>query len=363
MTTPTADFRSDTVTVPTPAMREAMANAAVGDDVFDEDPTVHELQNEAAALLGKEAGLFVPSGTMGNAIAMVLQAGRGEEVFVEQQSHTYAFEGGNLAWLCGATPRTFPSDRGKIDPAAIRKWVRPENDHFARAKLLCIENTHNMHGGAVVPLAHMQALQAVATDCGLKVHIDGARLFNAAVAADVPIRHFASCADTVQVCLSKGLGAPVGSLLVGTRAAITEGRRVRKALGGGMRQAGVIAAAGLLALRDGPALLVHDHARAHKLAVGFRDALQAAAKVAATSVDVDWAVTDPETNMVFVAFPGRPEITVALAAHLGEHHGVRVLALGELGLRFVLHHQIDDEMVTRCIRGFAQGLATVLPTA
>ncbi|MGE0432916.1 MAG: low specificity L-threonine aldolase [Planctomycetota bacterium] len=351
-TSPVADFRSDTVTVPTPAMREAMAAAPVGDDVFDEDPTVHRLQDEAAALLGKEAALFVPSGTMGNAIGVVLQATRGEEVLVEEQCHTFAFEGGNIAWLSGATPRMLRSDRGKIAPADVRNAVRAENDHFARAKLLCIENTHNMHGGAVVPLAHMRALRDVARECGLRVHLDGARLFNAAVAVGTTVRELADCADTVQICLSKGLGAPVGSLLLGTRAQMKEGRRVRKVLGGGMRQAGVIAAAGLLALHDGPALLAADHRRATALAAGFRQALTA------HGMPTDaWRVNEPETNMVFVSFPSRPQLAADIAARLGEQHRVRVLALGALGMRFVLHHQIDDAMVERCIAGFIESLA------
>lgn len=349
-----ADFRSDTVTTPTPEMYAAMVAAPLGDDVLGDEPTVMELQETAAAMLGHEAAVFVPSGTMANLIGISLHAGRGDEVLLEEWSHPFNFEGGGLAAIVGAMPRTLPSDRGKIDPARVRASIRPDDPHFTRTKLLCIENTHNMHGGSVVPLAHCQALREAATEAGLKVHLDGARLFNAAVAANVPAREFAALADTVSICLSKGLGAPVGSVLLLPKSQVKPAIRMRKMLGGGMRQAGVIAAAGLVALRDGPAKLADDHRRARELANGFLSAGENLGFTAGS--DGDMEVPTPETNMVFVRFPRHPEWHAQIVGALGAK-AIRALAPAGRGIRFVLHHQITDEMVARAVTAFADALA------
>ncbi len=345
-----ADFRSDTVTAPTPAMREAMAQAKVGDDVFDEDPTVHELQALGAERLGQEAALFLPSGTMANVVAIALQARRGDEVLLEEASHPYLFEGGGTAWIVGAQPRPIPSDRGRISPETVLEYIRPLNDHFPRTTLLCVENSHNMHGGTVVPLTRMRELRTVCDEHGLKLHLDGARLFNAAHAAGEPVKAFAEVADTVSISLAKGLGGPVGSLLAGSRAAITEARRIRKVLGGGMRQAGVIAAAGLVALREGPTWLGEDHRRAHDFAAGIREIAEH------FDIEERLEAAEPETNMVFVRLPYDEEAYTPIVEALAAQQ-VRVIALPGRGMRFVFHHQITDEHVRRALDAIRDAVA------
>ena len=243
------DLRSDTVTKPTEAMRRAMAEAEVGDDVYGEDPTVNRLEECAAEILGKEAALFVTSGTQGNQIAILCHAGPGDEIILEADSHIFYYEAGAASALAGVQTRPLPGRRGMMDPADVEGAIRGDDIHFPRTALICLENTHNRAGGAVLPLDRMAALREVA-DHRIPVHLDGARLFNAAVAMGVDVREFARFADSVSVCLSKGLGAPVGSLLAGEKAFIDEARQWRKRLGGGMRQAGVIAAPALLALTE-----------------------------------------------------------------------------------------------------------------
>lgn len=351
-----ADFRSDTVTVPTEAMRQAMAVARVGDDVFDEDPTIHELQGLAAELLGHEAALFMPTGTMANAVAIALQAHRGDEVLLEEASHPYLFEGGGSAWIAGAHPRPLPSDRGRIEPETVREHIRPLNDHFPRTTLLCVENSHNMHGGTVVSVKRMRELREVCDTHGLKMHLDGARLFNAAQAAGEPAQAFAKLADTVSISLAKGLGAPAGSLLAGSQAAMTEARRIRKVLGGGMRQAGVLAAAGLVALREGPGWLVEDHRRAQEFAAGVRGIAER------YDIEERLEAPEPETNMVFVRLPYDGEAYTPIVETLATHD-VRVIALPGRGMRFVFHHQITDEHVQRALTALREAVATHLSLA
>jgi threonine aldolase len=267
---PVVDLRSDTVTQPTPAMRAAMARAEVGDDVYGEDPTVNRLEELAAAKIGKEAALFVPSGTMGNALAILTHCRRGDEIVVGDRSHIYLDEAGGHARLNGSPARPVPNlPDGTLDRARLAVAFRGEDVHEARTGLLCIDDTHNMCGGRVLPPATLRELAAPAHARGLPVHMDGARVFNAAVALGIPAPALTAEVESVMFCLSKGLSAPVGSLLAGPRDFIAEARRMRKILGGGMRQAGILAAAGIIALTEMIERLAEDHANARRLADGL----------------------------------------------------------------------------------------------
>ncbi|MDJ0522559.1 MAG: GntG family PLP-dependent aldolase [Planctomycetota bacterium] len=333
-----ADFRSDTVTRPTPAMREAMAGAVVGDDVLGDDPTVKELEREVANLLGKEAALFVPTGSQGNQIAAHLHARPGQEIAVGENAHTYDWEMAGLAAISGLQARTLPAEKGRIDLEAARGALRPAGGHRPACLLLTTENTHNFHGGAVVPLEHLQELREIAIERGAKVHLDGARLWNAAAASGVALADYAATADSVMTCLSKALGAPVGSVLSGDADFIAEAHDVRKMLGGGMRQVGVLAAPGLVAVRDQRERLVEDHERAAKLAEGFL-------RVA----DVELPYGLPETNIVFVRAVGRDANALVSAL---ERAGVLTFATGPDTLRFVTHYDVNDHHVDRCLEAF-----------
>lgn len=269
---PVIDLRSDTVTQPTPAMREAMAEAEVGDDVYGEDPTLNRLEALAAEKVGKEAALFVPTGTMGNAIAILAHCRRGDEIIMGDRSHTYLYEVGGAARLNGSPVRVIPTlPDGRLDPERLAVSFMGDDVHEARTGLLCVENTHNMCGGRVLGPATLRALAEPARRRNIPVHMDGARLFNAAVSLGMPASALTSEVDSVMFCLSKGLSAPVGSMLAGTTEFIAEARRVRKLLGGGMRQAGVLGAAGILALTDMVDRLAEDHANAKHLAQGLAD--------------------------------------------------------------------------------------------
>ncbi len=325
------DFRSDTVTRPSPAMRRAMAEAEVGDDVYREDPTVNRLEALAAELLGFERAVYMPSGTMTNQVALLVHTRRGQEIIVTEGAHVYEFEPGAMANLSGASPRFVPSPYGVPDPEAVRRAVHT-SPHQAPTGLIALENTHNTAGGTVVPLAVQRAVQTVAREAGLPVHLDGARLFNAAVALGVEGREVAAGFDTVSVCLSKGLGAPVGSLLLGPAALEGEIRRYRKMLGGGMRQAGVLAAAGIVALTEGPQALARDHALARELAEGL----------VRLGLDVD--LKSVQTNMVFA----RVEDAPGFAARLREA-GVLINALGPDRVRFVAHRDLPDEAAAEAL--------------
>lgn len=325
------DLRSDTVTRPSDAMRRAMAEAEVGDDVYGEDPTVSRLEAKTAELLGMEAGLFVPSGTQGNLAALLAHCQRGDEYIVGHNAHTYQFEGGGAAVLGGIQPQPLPLDeRGCMDPAAVTATIKPDDVHFARSRLLCLENTWF---GQPLPMAYLEEMSALARDHGLARHLDGARVFNAAVYHGVPVGHITRYFDSASVCLSKGLGAPVGSVLCGSASLIRSARRWRKVLGGGMRQAGLIAAAGLHALEHHVDRLAEDHARAERLA----DGLEA----------LGLTVNRSGTNMLFVTLPDGDgqALAEALAAR-----GVRVNAGPRL--RLVTHLDVDDAAIERTIHAF-----------
>ena len=327
------DLRSDTVSRPTPAMREAIARAAVGDDVFGDDPTVNALQERIAAMLGKEAALFVSSGTQGNLCALMSHCERGDEAIVGQMAHTYRYEAGGGAVLGSIQPQPLPQQPdGTLRLEDIEAAVKPDDEHFARTRLLCLENTWN---GKVLPLGYLEAATALARRHGVATHLDGARLFNAVVASGTPVGEIARHFDSVSVCFSKGLGAPIGSALCGSREFIARARRVRKMLGGGMRQAGLLAAAALHALDHHVDRLAIDHANAKRLADGL---------VRIPGI----TVVPPDTNIVFADVEdGRG---AALLAHL-ESRGV--LATGLIGLRFVTHLDVDAQGIDRAIAAVA----------
>lgn len=335
----TIDLRSDTVTEPTDEMRRAMAAAPVGDDVYGEDPTVNELEETGARLLGHEAALFLPSGTMANQTALLTHTRRGDEVLLDAESHIFWYETGGLSMLAGCQPMPIPSD-GVLRPDDVVRALREPNIHFPRTRLLCLENTHNRHGGAVMTAEETEDLVAAAREAGLKVHLDGARLFNAAAALGVPVSRLAAPVDSVMVSLSKGLSAPVGSLLAGSREFIAEARRHRKVLGGGMRQAGILAAAGIIGLTAMAHRLIEDHRRARLLAEGL-------AQIPGLGVDPARVVT----NIVPVDLP--PAMTSEQGASSIARHGVLVNAVGPGRVRLVTHRHIDDEHVDAVLRAAA----------
>lgn len=336
-----SDFRSDTVTLPTAAMRLAMAEADVGDDVYGEDPTINRLQEVAAALFGCEAALFVPSGTMANQIAIKHFTRPGDEIILEASSHPQLFEGGGMALISGVQSRNIKGVRGVMDLDEILSSIHPGGDiHNPRTSLVILENTHNMGGGTVLGIDYVSRVADAVHERGIPLYVDGARIFNAAVAAGVPVSRYAGCVDMISCCLSKGLGAPVGSLLVGRAEAIKNCLRIRKPLGGCMRQAGILAAAGLIALQEGPSHLESDHARAKVLARGL-------AKLPAIDVDPD--LVDTNIIMARVTRPGADRIGAAM-----KKAGVLIHALFGHTLRFVTHRDLDDSDVDRAIAAMKQ---------
>jgi threonine aldolase len=336
------DLRSDTVTLPTPAMRQAIAAADVGDDVFGEDPTVRRLEARTAEMLGKEAALFVPSGTMANQLAIRAHTEPGDEVLVEGQAHIYYYEAGAPAALSGVMCRCLAGQRGIFTAADVRAALRPPDQHFARTRMVCVENTHNRGGGSIWPLEAVTAVVVVARECGLRLHLDGARLWNASAATGLPERAYAAPFDSVNVCFSKGLGAPVGSALAGPQEFIARARRFRKQFGGGMRQAGIIAAGALHALEHHRARLVEDHQNAHALAEGLAPL---------AGVDLDPATV--QTNIVLVRLTRRPAATVARQL---EASSVRVLATGPKTLRAVTNLNVTRDDIEVALRAFRLAL-------
>jgi threonine aldolase len=337
------DFRSDTVTKPTAAMRRAMAEAEVGDDIYGEDPTARRLEERVAELLGKEAALFVPSGTQANQIAIGLHCRLGDEVLADAHSHIFHYESGGVSGLWGVQPGPLAGERGLLTPEQVTAAVR--TDFISpRSRLLSLENTHNRGGGKVWPLERFRAVVEAGRAAGLAVHLDGARLFNAAVASGTPASSWVSLTDTTAVCFSKGLGAPVGSALVGSKAHIEEARRLRKRLGGAMRQVGIIAAGALYALENHVERLAEDHAHARRLAAGL-------AEMPGVTVDP----SQVETNMIVADFPlPVKEMLARLAAHgvLGGSSGA-----GPRSVRLVTHLDVSasdiDEALTRIRRALA----------
>jgi threonine aldolase len=341
------DLRSDTVTHPTDSMRKAMAIASIGDDVYGEDPTVNKLQELAAEKMGKQAGLFVPSGTMGNLAAILAHCGRGDEVILGNKAHTFLYEAGGVSALGGVHSCQLPNQPdGTLALSDIQAAIRSKDAHQPISRLVCLENTHNRCGGVALTPEYTQAVGELAHNNGLFLHLDGARIFNAAVAQGVPVKSLAEPADSVTFCLSKGLCAPVGSVLCGSQEFITRAHRIRKQLGGGMRQAGFLAAAGIVALETMTDRLVEDHVRAHQLAEGL-------SSIQAMLLDPG----TPYTNMVFVSLAEPfPLDAPAVAGKLAEK-GVRVGVVGKRRFRLVTHYWIDDAAVKKALQAFREVIA------
>jgi len=339
------DLRSDTVTRPTAAMRRAMFEAEVGDDVYGEDPTVNRLEQRAAETLGKEAAVFVPTGTMGNTVAIKIHTQHGQEVICESRAHILDWELSMTAWFSGCLARPIPTEDGILRWDVIKESVRGGGPHNAPTGLIEIENTHNMAGGRVYPLEVLQDLAGHAREAGIAVHMDGARIFNAACHLNKPVRELAACADTVMFCLSKGLGAPAGSMVAGTREAIERGRLYRKRLGGGMRQAGVLAAAGLIALEEMPHRLGEDHANARFLA-------EKLSKIAGIRLDPERV----QTNIIIFDITGTGlairEITSRLKAR-----GVLMSSANARQMRAVTHYDVSREDCATAASAMAEVLS------
>lgn len=343
----TIDLRSDTVTLPTPAMRAAMAQAELGDDVYGEDPTVNRLEALAAERLGKEAAVLVVSGTMGNLCAVLSHCGRGEEAIVGDQCHIYNYEAGGASALGGMVYHTLPTaPDGTLPLDLVREALAPTSDaHRAPAGVLCLENTHNRCGGTVLTPDYMEAAHAVAQEAGVPLHLDGARVFNAAVALNVDVRAITRHVDSVQFCLSKGLSAPVGSIVAGSRAFVERVRRARKMLGGGMRQAGIIAAAGIVALTEMVERLDEDHANARLLAEGL-------ASIPGLRVDLERVQTDIVRFEMLVEDLSPADFLAALRAR-----GVLMGGMGGRTLRAVTHYGISADDVRAAVAAVREVLA------
>jgi threonine aldolase len=339
----TVDLRSDTMTKPTPSMRKAMAEAEVGDDVFGEDPTVNRLEKMAAERLGKQAALFVASGTMANLVSQLAHCGRGDEIILGSQAHTFLAEQGGSAAVGGIHPRIVPNQSdGKLTLEDIQFAIRGDNIHFPRSRLIILENTHNSCNGYPLEVDYMQAVGKLARRHGLKVHVDGARIFNAAVALNVNPKDLVAEADSVSFCLSKGLAAPVGSVVCGTQDFVNEARRARKVLGGGMRQAGVLAAAGVVALTEMVDRLADDHANAKKLAEGLAD-------IPGISLDP----AQIKTNIVYFELT-RSDMSPADLVNRLEADGVRMLPVGPQRLRAVTHYHITSDDIDYTLGVFSK---------
>ena len=335
------DLRSDTVTLPTPEMLEAMKNAELGDDVFGEDPTANKLEAMAAEKLGKEAALLVSSGTQGNLVSVLAQCQRGDEVILGDRAHTYRYETGAISAFGGVHVYTIPNDDyGRLDPADVEKAIRPDDVHYPRTVLVCIENTHNVCGGTVLGIEDIASIAEVANSHGLGMHLDGARIFNAAVSLGVDVKELARPFSSLSFCLSKGLSCPIGSVVCGSEEFIHQARWIRKGLGGGMRQAGIIAAAGIVALETMIDRLAEDHANARNLAEGL-------AEIPGLQVDLELV----QSNMVVVQAEKKVQNGIAAAL---EQRGVKALDRGHEMLRLVTHYGIDEGDIHRAIDVFRE---------
>ncbi|HXH10556.1 MAG TPA: low-specificity L-threonine aldolase [Alphaproteobacteria bacterium] len=331
------DLRSDTVTKPSPAMRKAMAEAEVGDDVYHEDPSINRLEEMVAALYGKEAALYVPSGTMANQVAIRAQTHHGDEIIMERSSHPFNSEAGALAALAGVQVHLIEGRRGIIEVDQIKAAVRTPNVHHAPTALICLENTHNRGGGSIWPLDKIRAIREYALSVGVPMHLDGARLMNACVATGLTPKDYAVYFDSCTLCLSKGLGAPVGSLIIGSKAFIERAHRFRKQFGGGMRQAGILAAAGIYALQHNVERLAEDHLNAKRLASGIADI---------DGLDVD--VNAVETNIVYFHVR-KAGLTVPMLLERLKAEGVLMGGTGPTSIRAVTHLDVDKEGIDRAI--------------
>lgn len=339
------NLRSDTQTLPTKEMLEAMCRAPLGDDTYDEDPTVHELEALAAKMLGKEAALLTISGHMANLVALLAHARPGDEVLLDQESHIFYYEGGSIAAVAGLMPQPLPSTAGVIDPDDVRRAVRKPNIHFPTPKLLCLENTHNRSGGRSMPVRWHKQLCDVAHELGLQVHLDGARIFNAAIRHGVPASEFARDCDSISFCLSKGLSCPLGSLLVGSKEFIARADACRKRVGGGMRQAGIIAACGIVALNTMIDRLAEDHANARRLAEKIRE-------IPGLKVDLD----SVETNMVYVDHSGTGLSTEEILARL-KASNVLASARPPKQFRLVTHCQTGKDLIDSAVDRIKRALS------
>lgn len=346
------DLRSDTVTQPTETMRQAMADAVVGDDQYGEDPTVRELEQLSARMLGKEDAVFVASGTMGNLVALLTHCGRGDEVILGDESHIFWYESGGAAALGGMPFALLPNNEaGEMDLDRVEKAIRPKGRMgYPATGVICVENTQNRCGGAVLSLEYLAGLKSIAEEHDIPVHMDGARIFNASAASDTPADVIASHADTIQFCLSKGLAAPVGSLVVGSEEFIQGARRSRKILGGAMRQSGVIAAAGVVALKDMVNRLPEDNRKAQALAQGL-------AQIDGVKINPDAVVTN------IVIFQTEPALDHAEFINSMASRGVRVSNYGTRGVRMVTHYQITDEDVQTAVTAARDVLSSVAVAA
>jgi threonine aldolase len=335
------ELRSDTFTLPSPAMRDAMARAEVGDDVYEEDPTVRRLEARAARQTGKEAGLLVTSGTQGNLVAILAQTQPGQEILLDADCHVFTSEVGGAARLGGLQTRPLATERGFLSPRQVRESVRGANIHLPVTGLVCIENTHNRHGGTCSTPEEIAAVAEAAHAAGVPVHLDGARLFNAAVALKRPAEDFTRHVDSLTFCLSKGLGAPVGSLICGSHSVIAQARRVRKMIGGGMRQAGVLAAAGLVAMETGIDRLAEDHARARQLAESL---------LGLPGLTLDLATV--ETNIVRFQVATAERATELVAGCAARK--IKVHHAGPTSIRCVTHKDVDSEDIRRALDAFRE---------
>lgn len=341
------DFRSDTVTKPTQEMRDAMSKAEVGDDVYGEDPTIRRLEALGAQMAGKESAVFVPSGTMGNQVSILSWTGRGDEIILEEQAHIFMYEVGGPAVLSGVQARTIPGRHGVMDLDTLKGAIRKPNIHFPRTTLICLENTHNRSGGCILPLEYMKQVSDLARESGIAVHLDGARLFNAAVGLGVDAAEITGPVDSVQFCLSKGLCAPVGSLVAGPKDFVDRARKYRKLLGGGMRQAGILAAAGIVALEKMVSRLAEDHANAKLVA-------EALSQVPGLAIDMK----SVQTNMVIVDIQGLG-ITGDEFAALMKCYGVLFNVAFPYRVRIVTHHDVSRQDCQEGIRRICEAVGSL----
>lgn len=340
------DLRSDTVTQPTPSMRAAMANAPVGDDVYGEDPTINRLQEMAAKRMGKEAGLFVASGTMGNLIAILTHCGRGDEAIMGDQGHTFVYEAGGISALGGVMPHTVPNQSdGTLKVEDLQEAIRPDDIHQPVSRLIVLENTQNRCGGIPLTAEYTRQVRDLAHTHGLRLHIDGARIFNAAAALHVDTEELAAPADSITFCLSKGLCAPVGSVLCGTNEFIYGARKIRKQLGGGMRQAGILAAAGIVALNEMTERLGEDHERARMIAQNL-----------GAIPGINLSVPVPQSNMVFITIDESIKLSIKQVVDRLAGEGVLVSQMGSSRIRLVTHYWITDEAANKALLAFKKVL-------